>query len=443
MEKLKVDNEVLPVLKSAPDETQAQAEYGLSLVDIGGTKERFLVVGVDGEGNILRDVVIAQKEVATPVRNLPAGDRDYFYDRSAEGVRAVQEMAGARGVKVLPLVCVGTPGRLVDGKIAPGTAGNLGKSFDGISPEEELSKRLNQDVRAVNDAIAQMGAGLNTLLGIAGIGDKLKGHRVCYIGPGTGLGGGFGRVNDDFSLDYFTDGHIFDILMPQYTGDIGIDFDFLQDYRWNKKIPEQHRLVIQSRFAEDVLSGRAVRQIACAMDRHLMNHRKEPLFLSLVDGYEEMSTDDKTAALEHDNNESPVNAKLINQMLEKTETYKKKERALPAANMIATFQGQMLGRMIECIYKGDIKKSEDDAQWPQQDVEKVKGTTNYVIGGSVGTKGEMGKVVRNTAIEYLSEKFDGIEFNLYAVKETENAGALGTAAFLKGDDITDAIKRLE
>jgi len=419
------------------------AEFGLTLVDIGGTKERILVVGVDREGNILRDVVLAEKEIPTPVRNLPVGDKGYFYDTTADVIGAVQSDARNIGVKVLPLVCIGTPGRLVNGRIALGTAGNLGRSFDNISPEEELSKRLNQDVHAINDAISQMGYGTNELTKIPEIGEKLRHQRVCYIGPGTGLGGGFCRVNEDFSLEYFTDGHIFDIKIPRYTGLIPIEFELPGKYQ-GKKINEHHRVGIQSRFAEDVLSGRAVRQIACEIDRHLIEHGKEPLFLSLVSGYEHMTERERTKALAHNNNKSPVNAKLIDaEILGKKDLDENRERALPTAEMLARFQGEMMGRLIECIYIGNIEKSTEEAQWSAEDIEKVKGTTNFIIGGSAGTKGEMGRIARETAIGYLRERFPDVEFNLFTIEQTENAGALGTASFLKRADIMGVIERVD
>jgi hypothetical protein len=331
------------------------------------------------------------------------------------------------------LVFFGTPGRLVKGRIAPTTAGNLGSSFDGVCPQEELSRRLNQEVHAVNDAIAQMGAGLNALLHVPDFGEKLKGKKVAYVGPGTGLGGGFGVVNHDYSLDYFTDGHIFDMQVPGYTG-TSVKFS----------VPSvKGHAEIQSRFAEDVLSGRAVRQIACAIDRHLIQHDKEPLFLPLVLGYSKMSPKDRERALDHYNNKSPVDAHLVGvEVLGKEKPAGKVRKAFPVAEMISDFEGEMLGRLVQCIYTGSIIKATEGAQWPPDDARKVSGITDYLIGGSVGTKGEMGRIVRETAVHYLKGVFPNTEFNFFVIGDCKNAGALGTAAFLKRQDILGAMRVL-
>ncbi len=417
-----------------------QAEYGLTLVDVGGTKQLVMVVGVDREGNLMTDTVLAKREVSTPVKNLPEGDPEVYFKVTAATITEVQdEVTSQLGVKTLPLVYMGSPGRLVGGKIAPGSAGNLGSTFDGLNPSKELSRELGQDTHVVNDAIAQMGSGVSEFLQFPYIAEKLRGQKVCYIGPGTGLGGGFGRVSDELTLAYYTDGHIYDIQLEGAT--FGLDDDAMLSLA----IPAVDGYVkIQSRFAEDVLSGRAVGQIARTIDRHLIEQGKGPLFITLVEGYEDMSEQEVRKALEHDNNESPVDAKLIGvELFEREDGLDDRHyKAIPAAVFLKEFEGEVLASLIECVHEGRIEKATEGAQWTPQDRDLVKGTTHFFIGGSVGTKGEFGKGVREHAISLLTDRYSEMEFNLWVIKGSEEAGALGAAAFHKKEDILSAIKQL-
>ncbi|MFH1835874.1 MAG: hypothetical protein ABH851_06770 [Methanobacteriota archaeon] len=418
-----------------------QAEYGVTLVDVGGTKQLVMVVGVDREGNLMTDTVLAKREVPTPVKNLPEGDPNVYFKATAATITEVQdEVTSQLGIKTLPLVYMGSPGRLVGGKIAPGSAGNLGSKFDGLNPSKELSRELGQDTHVVNDAIAQMGSGVFEFLKFPYVAEQLRGQKVCYIGPGTGLGGGFGRISDELTLDYHTDGHIYDIQIEGFT--FGSD----ENSTLTLNVAGVNGPVsIPSRFAEDVLSGRAVGQIARAIDRHLIEQGKDTLFIPLVEGYGKMSADEVQAALNHDNNESPVDAKLIGvNLFDHPEGLSDTHfKAFPAGQFILEFEAEMLAKLISCVYEGRIEKATEDAQWPQPDRELVVGTTNFFIGGSVGTKGEFGKGVRDHAQKHLKARHPETEFNLWVIKGSEEAGALGAAAFHKKEDILHAIELVD
>jgi hypothetical protein len=429
----------VPALMAQDSPKASQAEAAVTLVDIGGTKELILVVGVDKKGGLLADEVYARKEIPTPV-----GKVDFHYDQSVAAVRQVQEAAG-RQIKILPLVCVGTPGRMVDGVIQPGSAANLGDmphDFDGINPQEELQRRLGGRVSVVNDAIAQMGFGLEALFE-AGLADRLRNRKVCYVGPGTGLGGGFSKVGGDLSLDIYTDGHIYDILIPGYDGKVSFKFECDGD-SYSAQLPGD------SAKAEDVFSGRAMRQMACAIDRELLQAGKEPMFLPLVEGaslkkalaelklaakgYGQLSSDEKLRLLAHDNDRSPVEARFLRErVLQSQSSDAGVLRAKDTAQKLFEFEGLMFGKLIERIYLGEVVKYSPQAQWPPADREKVKGTRDYIIGGSVGTRGEGGRMIQKKALEYLAERFKGVEFNLYPIDpsmvDTANAGALGTYMF--------------
>jgi len=413
-----------------------QAEAAVTLVDIGGTKELVLIVGVDGTGGLMGDAVFSRREIKTPV-----GKVGSFYDATVDAVHEAQ--AKVRGVKLLPLVCVGTPGRLVDGIIQPGSAANLGVSrheFDGVNPARELEERLRVKVNVVNDAIAQMGFGLKALFE-SGKSDELRGRRVCYVGPGTGLGGGFCQVKDDLSLDIYTDGHIYDIMLPGFDGRVHLKFKCDGgDY--------EARLPYERAKAEDLLSGRAVRQLASAIDRELLLAGVKPLFLPLAMGRWPVPVSEASALLDHDNEKSTLDARFLREgILEADGSKADVSRAQPAARQIFEFEGEMLGRLVESVYHGNVSKYSHEAQWSGKDRRMVSGTADYVIGGSVGTRGAGGTIIREKATEYLGGAVPGVKFSFHpidpGVVDTANAGALGTYMFADRALVLDELARLK
>ncbi|MBF0522322.1 MAG: hypothetical protein HQL24_04610 [Candidatus Omnitrophica bacterium] len=99
------------------------------------------------------------------------------------------------------------------------------------------------------------------------------------------------------------------------------------------------------------------------------------------------------------------------------------------AQQIAAFEGQMLALIIEHIYNGDIRKWNPSADWSQEDRDFVKGTKNFILGGSV-TKGSFGTIVEKTAREELAAK-GLVDVQLILPKmDTAKAGVLGAAGFV-------------
>ncbi|MCX6695608.1 MAG: hypothetical protein NTU61_04870 [Candidatus Altiarchaeota archaeon] len=409
----------------------AVVDNAITLVDIGGTKELILVVGVDGKGRLVKDRIFSQHEVRTPV-----GSVRTFYDKTTQAILETQKKAA--GVRVIPIICVGSPGRFVDGMIQPGSAANLGNhphEFDGVNPKKELEERLNAKVYVGNDAIAQMCHGIETLLEDKENREKLLGRKVCYAGPGTGTGGGFCRVGKDGGILVYTDGHIYDILVPGYDGKVKFPFE-CDGVKYKAELPYEKTKL------EDLLSGRAIRQIACAIERKLIFKGAEPLFLPALPNYGTMHESELKLMLEHNNAESHVTAKFLREtfLQARMETGVIK-RAKPVVRKIFEFEGLMLGKLIECVYTGRITKLRDDAQWSAADKSKVEGTRDYLIGGSVGTRGVGGKMIQESSLEYLKKKFPKTKFSLHPlIVETANAGAFGTFVFADHNEVIKQIK---
>src|SRR6185295_6649283 len=81
------------------------------------------------------------------------------------------------------------------------------------------------------------------------------GKKVAYIGPGTGLGGGFAFVDGNGRIEFKTDGHIYDVVLSDAP-------EFSVHYAGRRlTIP------LNTRRAEDLYSGRAVGELMAAIEK--------------------------------------------------------------------------------------------------------------------------------------------------------------------------------
>ncbi|MCK4881467.1 MAG: hypothetical protein KAS92_00415, partial [Candidatus Omnitrophica bacterium] len=280
--------------------------------------------------------------------------------------------------------------------MAPGSAANLGinkSDFDGINMDEEFTKRLGVKTVVRNDALAQMGFGLQALLDSEDTRKILTGKKVAYIGPGTGLGGAFGQIDNDGNVEYYTDGHIYDLKIED-----GMELVINIEGSETVTIP-------LTGMAEDVFSGRAIQEMQEVINIRETDHGLQPIFKGELGG------------------------KLLNNILEQKND---EHLEYKIAMQIAEFEGEMLGQIVEKVYTGDIKKWNDSADWSDKDRELVKGTVNFVLAGSVATKGEVGRIIKETAETYLKEKYENIGFNLIPLNvESSEAGVLGAVSFVE------------
>jgi predicted NBD/HSP70 family sugar kinase len=176
-------------------------------VDIGGSK---IAAGIFEDGEL-----VSKFHVVTPK------GKENLAKRIGEVVARVEQ-------KLEPVLVAATPGRYVRGRLAPGSAQNLGEypgEFDGVRMSALLGKYLpGWKVVAFNDALAQMAGGVAHF-------PQHWGQKMAYLGPGTGLGAAFGKVSRDGRVRFYTDGHIYDMDV----GGVG---------------------------AEDILSGRALKHVS-------------------------------------------------------------------------------------------------------------------------------------------------------------------------------------
>lgn len=355
----------------SPPSAASNTSQAVVGVDVGGTKIKAGVVARGPEDGTLQ--VIATEQLATP-RTTPR----LFYDLIAVLIRRVRERALRLGTSPLPIVSVAHPGRfLPDGTLARGTTPNLGRApgqYDGINPSVELMQRIGGTVLAENDAVSQMRYGLDALLRDATARPRLLGETVVYLGPGTGMGGGVARVSAAGDVTPITDGHFFDLQLPAY-GDGTLT-------------------------AEELFTGPAIaRRIGHAIE--------------------------------------PPTAEQLNRVLEDAHA-PAAQRSL--AERLADQAGEVLAMIIETIHAGTITKvrlehrqdgtiarhvDEPDRAWPSADRDAVRGTTRFLLGGSVGISKALGGRIRQRALERLRARgLAGVELFQIPVASAD-AGLLG------------------
>lgn len=365
-------------------------------VDVGGTKIH--AVGMDPLAGASHDVLFSRQEPTQ--RGVPGA----FFDRLAGVIRAVVNEGVGRGVTLDSHIGIGMPGRYVaDSRggrvIAPGTAPNLGVSshdFDGVDPSHELKRRLPDFSFSVhNDAVAQMRYALELLLRDKKTSPLVRGKRVCYLGPGTGLGGGFAEVSPPGRVESRTDGHVFDIVVEPLGINLTVDADGRQF--------DLHR----PGTAEELVSGKAIAAMMSEVDDALVRSGATPFFSPFGD----------------------PGGRLLDRFLSGALGG---EAQRGAALQIARFEGRMLGRIMEMIYRGDVPKTDPTAFWPEDDKRFVRGITTFILGGSV-PRGSVGGVFRTEALAQLAQRVPGTVFSLlFPPAESGHAGALG-AALLAGN----------
>lgn len=349
----------IDTLLSASYRDQA-SQPAVFAVDVGGTKISYGLFPLTAEGAIQAGAIYQQQIDTTRGRGAIAlALQNCFKDAILQ--------ASAKGFHVLPVISAGTPGRFIGPNqdiIAPKSAANLEAEpgeFDDLSLADFLSQSFPEyvSVKVKNDALSQMSAGLSNLLQQKDVRPLLLNQKVAYIGPGTGLGGGFCTVDAQGNAEYFSDGHIID-----------------------NPIKDRHGKI---QGAEDVFSGRAFGELT-----------------------------GKTA-------------KAVNS-----------DPELFAAHLEdVKLMGQYLGQIIQGIHQGDLEKVNPDARWPQADIDKATGTQVFLIGGSMGTRGEMGRLIQKTAQEALSRAGIG-NIKIIPIPDAQDAALFGTAEFLTHDELEQA-----
>jgi hypothetical protein len=282
-------------------------------------------------------------------------------------------------------ILIGCPGNIIDDQIVAGSAQNLGTfpgEFDGFNLRQSLAPHTTKPIAVFNDAQAQMAGAYrdlhDTLTGVTAIG---------YIGPGTGLGGGFARVGEG-CYHPVTDGHIFDISLAvptsfltfpasegAYGGEASKPKSFLAFGEKGKKLERADTLSIPPSLgnkptdtAENLLSGRA------------------------------FYTRTGLSAVEAAKTDPSKYKKLIDEF------------------------GYTLANLIRDLHTGSISKPDAHA-WSSDDIAFVRTVTDYLIGGGLGTSSPFGDWLLASARAYLQNW--AIPVALHPIPDTRRAALVG------------------
>lgn len=339
-------------------------------IDVGGTKIATCLYPVEN-GHILDQPITHRYEEKT-LRGIQ--------NHTGQMVELVEDAAIDAQLQGYQLVAVGvgSPGKFIqqeDGSftIDPGTNPNLGKTpdeFDHANLPQLYRDALDAKpslnglpIYVVNDAVAAHMSLMHQTLDSDDVINKglLKGKTVGYVGPGTGAGGSFARVDDKGKITLITDGHICDMLVDMTDPalkleEIGYSADKLKAI--SAALPKNEGLEFEgdSIRAESVISGTGMARILGL---------KEAKEISL------------------DNPDHVNGLKLM---------------------------GKVMAGMIRDIRNQDVHKLERVRKWTEEEQALASKTSTYYFSGGLGAS-DAGSVVLDEARKTLKEMgVDGISF---------------------------------
>jgi hypothetical protein len=160
-----------------------------------------------------------------------------------------------------------------------------------------------------------------------------------------------------------------------------------------------------------------------------------------------MTKDEMLALLDHSNNEKPMKhmAKWIAMNVIDASTIEA-NRARTLALEICSIQATTLSGIAQAIHDGNIEKfDESTARWPDKDKKAAKGITQFVIGGSMLTRGAMGELIIDSAQRQLRESTPHARFTFIPMKGVDLAeeAAFGAFSFAPKEEVRKAIKSVK
>jgi len=257
-----------------------------------------------------------------------------------------------------------------------------------------------------NDAIAQMLLGVHTLLGDSS--QTLPQNKsIGYIGPGTGLGGGFCVINSDKTISIITDGHIFDIILSSGSEKKEVSFKIAQE-TISIAFPDNPT------SAETLFSGNAISFLLTQINEQMVALHHPPFF---NDRYPKDAFDLPEAS-------------VVSDLLSISAPSESEKKLVTIAHSIAVFEGTILANLISHIYLGDIRKIDSPNAWSKADKERVRCTTTFLIGGSVGSDAKLGSIICDTASSILATLYPTTLFTFHQCSSNKFAGSYGAFHFI-------------
>jgi mannitol-1-phosphate 5-dehydrogenase len=290
---------------------QAESTYAnrkipiLPLLDVGGTKVNLVLAYIGRDGRLTLDILQSHRFVT------PISEPESFYCRLASLLASPLLALKTNSLfELIPVLAVGQPGRFnhPKGEIGCGTAKDLGVNFPGCVPSALLAKALSGhvgeiDVYCGNDGISQF-------LGIGAVSQskepekwkQLGGQKVVYLGLGTGLGAGFGYADDQGTVIPFTMHNAFDIWAKDLYEKIPLS-------------PYLSKSLLDLPYLYgDLLSSKSFRKFMQQVDLCRLDTGRDMVFVPHSSA-NHLSPEQARALLANENQLSPMNAILVNDLL--------------------------------------------------------------------------------------------------------------------------------
>jgi len=399
------------------ENTPENAKDAVLALDIGGTKIGAALYSSDG-GVIAGDPLVELGSIQTPkgLTALTAGYTELFK-------KAVNN-AAEKGYGVVA-VGIGSPGRFVDKSladerygasqasemqkfalgqpyepgmvIAPGTAKNL-EQVDGEMDQVNLQAVLSRftpdgvALRVVNDAAAQLGGLAASMAADADLSGLVRGKKLVYFGPGTGLGGAV--MNEKGEL--VTDGHYQYMKLAKRKDDASGVFDIVLNANAQKyqvfENPPQHV------YPEDMLSGTGITAI-------IKNKTQSRI------------QDTKTFDARYQANSQDSDLQPAIQALQEV--------------------GRYMADVLVALRRGEFDHMDPKAQWPQKDKDAVKDFGAVILGGGLARASFYKDIVLfAVADELQSRGYSADSINIIQPKGAKDAALLGALQALNGTKIS-------
>jgi len=398
------------------ENTPENAKDAVLALDIGGTKISAALYSRDG-CTIASEPLEDLGSAATPrgLEDLAKGYKRLFKD-------AVNK-ARDRGYGVVA-VGIGSPGRFVDKAladqrygasqasemqkfalgqpyepgmvIAPGTAKNL-EQVDGEMDQVNLQAVLSRftpdgvALRVLNDAAAQLGGLVAGMAADADLSGLVRGKKLVYFGPGTGLGGAVMNEKGDL----VTDGHYQYIKLAKRDDDTAGIFDIV--LKANAKKYEPLESPPQHVYPEDMLSGTGIGMIISKVSNGAIANTKD---------------------FEARYQQNPKDPELTN--------------VTEALRVV----GRYMADVLIALKRGEFEHMDPKAQWPQQDKAAVKDFGAVILGGGL-TEAKFYKdiVLQSARYEMDGRGYGADSVDIIQPDGVKNAALLGALQALNGVDI--------
>lgn len=399
------------------------------------------------------------------------------------------------GRPIMPVLAIGAPGNTAHPSygesIAPRSADNLGSDFDGVVPDVELRELirlfsgLNLQIVWKNDSLAQAYAAVSELLPNH---PEYKNDTVLFLSLGTGLGMGIVRLNSNGdAFETIGDSHNFDL---DFTDQFPIVKHPVYGESFKVMTPGGEVFVPTSEKgkvrAEDLVSGRAIRQILSAFERQALDREQQfgraalstqerPFFLKaagqiyqltspqrsdrvrliesnnieipvhkqlVLDGFEAIHPHDRDKlrqVIQHEYTKTPVNGWLLNKLAENQHGpfVEYSDQIEAWIEWVAEFLASRTLDVIKRTRSGDMRKTNDKVSWPEEWEQQLRNLNlrHVVVGSGVATEGQLAAVFRSKLKNKLQNEFPDEDMTLNVVPSMPKmAGVKGARLYVNAND---------